>query len=265
MGNEDLGLHLQSVGELSRASLALHRMRDYCTSSKHLADMSLKIMLVSIEQGNWTAVQSHVLKVRSLQLKPEDEAKLSPRLHAAMGLAQLCSGNYRDAAASLLKVDASLGFSFNEVLTPNDVAVYGGLCALASMDRTKLQRDVLDNSSFRAHLELEPHIRRAITFFCSSKFSACLAVLNAYRTDFLLDIYLRGQIGTILSSIRSKSIVESFVPFRSVSLSAMAKSFATTEPDMERELVDMITRGTLNARIDTQNKVSGFGFWFGFF
>ncbi|KAI9750111.1 MAG: hypothetical protein M1815_002029 [Lichina confinis] len=253
MGNEDLGLHYQGTGDLQRSFQSLHRMRDYCTSPKHLADMAMKVILVAIEDKNWMAVQSQVHKVRGHALKSDDDSKLQPRLHAALGLAQMCSGNYREAALSFLRVDSSLGTSFNEVLTANDVAVYGGLCALATMHRTELPQKVLDNASFRAHLELEPHVRRAISFFCGSKFSHCLAVLSAHRTDFMLDLHLRGQVGQLLGLIRSKSIIGSFVPYQSVSLASMAQAFVTTEPEMEDELVEMIRQGSLKARIDSQN------------
>lgn len=255
MGNEDLGLHYHATGELQRSFQTLHRMRDYCTSPKHLADMAMKIILVAIEDKNWMAVQSQVHKVRGHALKGEDDTKLQSRLHAALGLAQMCSGIYREAALSFLRVDSSLGTSFNEVVTANDVAVYGGLCALATMHRTELPQKVLDNASFRAHLELEPHIRRAISFFCGSKFSQCLAVLSAHRTDFMLDLHLRGQVGQLLGLIRSKSIIGSFVPYRSVSLASMAQAFVTTESEMEDELVEMIRHGSLKARIDAQNRL----------
>ena len=258
MGNEDLGLHYHATGELQRSFQTLHRMRDYCTSPKHLADMAMKIILVAIEDKNWMAVQSQVHKVRGHALKGEDDTKLQSRLHAALGLAQMCSGIYREAALSFLRVDSSLGTSFNEVVTANDVAVYGGLCALATMHRTELPQKVLDNASFRAHLELEPHIRRAISFFCGSKFSQCLAVLSAHRTDFMLDLHLRGQVGQLLGLIRSKSIIGSFVPYRSVSLASMAQAFVTTESEMEDELVEMIRHGSLKARIDAQNRVRHF-------
>lgn len=39
-----------------------------------------------------------------------------------------------------------LGNSYTEVIAPQDVATYGGLCALASFERTELK--VLPSSSF---------------------------------------------------------------------------------------------------------------------
>jgi hypothetical protein len=49
-----------------------------------------------------------------------------------------------------------LGNSYEEVISPQDVATYGGLCALASLDRKELKERVLDNITFRAALEARP-------------------------------------------------------------------------------------------------------------
>jgi len=150
----------------------------------------------------------------------------------------------------------------------NDIAVYGGLCALASMDRNELQRRVLDsaNGMFRGFLELEPQIRRAISFFCNSKFRPCLEILQSYRPDYLLDIYLQRHVSTLYSLIRVKSIQQYLVPFSTVTLDEMAKIFApsvlggTAKPTdtaspFVQELIKLIEDGTLNARIDLEKGV----------
>lgn len=257
MGHEDLGSHYHAIGELSLAFQSFSHIRDYCTTTKHVAEMCLKLILVAIEQANWLAVQSNVQKIRGSELKPEDQAELLPKLSAVMGLAEMSSGNYRDAAESFLQTEPSLGSSFNQVLSANDVAVYGGLCVLASMGRDELQTRVLDNAKFRNFLELEPHIRRAIAFFCSSKYSQCLEILEAYKADYLLDIHLQRHVHEIYAAIRSKSIIQFVSPFGSVAFDRMAKAFTTDEQSLEQELIGMIERGLLKARIDTQHKVSG--------
>ncbi|KAI9817752.1 MAG: hypothetical protein M1827_000871 [Pycnora praestabilis] len=255
MGNEDLGSFYHDIGDLPSAFKSYARMRDFCTTPKHIHDMCLKLVVISVEQANWMSVSSNVQKIRNLQQKPEDTIKVQPLLCASMGLAQLASGNFKEAATSFLETDSGLGDRFNQVLTSNDVAVYGGLCALASMDRNELQTNVLENSSFRNFLELEPHIRRAISFFCSSKYSQCLEILEAYKTDYLLDLHLQRHVGELYYRVRSKSIVQYFIPFSCVTLDAMAQAFATNERSIEDELVNMIERGTLEARIDTQNRL----------
>lgn len=266
MGNEDLGLHYHQIGDLVSASKAYTRMRDYCTTPIHIASMLLKIINVAIERGDWLSVQSNVQRLRNQQSKPEEQAKNQPKMSAALGLSQLHLNSYMDAANSFLSTDPSLGDSFNESLTSNDVAVYGGLCALASMDRNELQRRVLENSSFRNFLELEPHIRRAISFFCNSKFQTCLEILEAYRTDYLLDIHLQRHVSTLFSRIRTKSIEQYIIPFSRVTLDSMAKVFAPavvagqgspTDPSSPfvQELIQLIQDGVLDARIDLEKMV----------
>lgn len=38
-----------------------------------------------------------------------------------------------------LDVSCGLGDTFNEVILPRDVAIYGGLCALATYDRSEIK------------------------------------------------------------------------------------------------------------------------------
>ena len=266
MGNEDLGSHYYRIGDLGNAVKAYSRMRDYCTTSAHIASTAFRIISVAIEQRNWLAVQSQVTKIRNLQMKPDDQARTQPKVQAAMGLQQMCSGDYRDAAMNFLNTDPTLGETYNDVLTSNDVAVYGGLCALASMSRTELQTKVLENANFRSFLELEPHIRRAISFFCASKYSQCLEILESYRSDYLLDLYLQPHVSEIYKRVRTKSIVQYFQPFSRVTLESMEKMFGQTSSSQgamngtstqwfRDELISLIESGKLNARIDLENGV----------
>lgn len=228
--------------------------------------MLFRIINVAIERGDWLSVQSNVQRLRNMQSKQEEQSKNQPKMSAAMGLSQMHSGSYLEAANSFLDTEPSLGDSYNEVITSNDVAVYGGLCALASMGRLELQRRVLENSAFRNFLELEPHIRRAISFFCSSKFRPCLEILESYKTDYLLDIHLQRHVSTLFTQIRTKSIQQYLIPFSRVTLDSMSKIFApgvasgqTNQIDSSspfvQELITLIQDGTLEARIDLEKMV----------
>jgi COP9 signalosome complex subunit 1 len=255
MGNEDLGNHYQEIGDLDKSYDAFNRMRQDVLIQKHIVDVSRHLMSVCIEQGKWVTVQSNVQKIMAVAQPVEDERALQPYLKISLGLANLAEGKFHDTAISFLGVDSGMGSTYNDTASPNDVAVYGGLCALASMDRDELQRRVLENSNFRTYLELEPHIRRAVTFFVNGRYSACLSTLENYRNDYLLDIYLQRHITEIYHQIRSKSIIQYFVPFSCVTLDSMEAAFGSPGMSVEKELVDMIQRGTLVARIDKQNRV----------
>lgn len=265
MGNEDLGHFYYQIGDLTNSFKSYFRMREHCASAKHLTDMTVRLTFLSIAQKNWLGVQSHAVKVDSQATKGEEKTKLEPILHACMGLSYMCGGSFGDAARSFLSVAPAYitsqdvaGIRFQkEVITGNDVAVYGGLCALASMNRSELQEKVLSDTDFRQFLELEPHIRRAISAFCSSKYSTCLEVLEQYRTDYLLDVYLGPCVHNLYQRIRSKSIVQYFQPFSCVSLDEMASKFQMTNTgiSIEDELTFMINSGVLDARIDLVDRL----------
>ncbi|KAJ5232641.1 COP9 signalosome subunit 1 (CsnA) [Penicillium chermesinum] len=263
MGNEDLGNHYYETGDMVAASKAYSRMRDVCTTPNHITSMIFKMINVFIERNDWLGVASYAGRLRTTQAKPEEMARNQPKMASALGLSQMHSNQFFEAAKTFLSVDPSLADTYNEVLTPNDVAVYGGLCALASMNRSELQRLVLDNSTFRNFLELEPHIRRAIAFFCNSKFRPCLEILEAYRADYLLDLHLQRHVATLYGRIRTKAIQQFLLPFSSVTLDSMAAIFAPevvggqarptgTMSPFVHELIGLIKDDVLDARIDLE-------------
>lgn len=256
MGNDDLGIHYKEIGELERAYESFNRMKQDMLMQKHIIDTSKRMISISILQEKWVMVQSHVQKIMATPQAPEEEKVLQPYLKIALGLAHLAESNFYDAAGCFLAVDSGMGSMYNDTASPNDVAVYGGLCALATMDRNELQRRVLDNSNFRSYLELEPHIRRAVQQFVNGRYSACLSTLEDYRNDYLLDIHLQKHITEIYHLIRSKSIIQYFIPFSCVTLSSMDEAFGGPGRSVEQELVNMIKRDMLKARIDKHNQVS---------
>lgn len=242
-------------------------MRDYCTTNSHIVIMNMHLVKVCIDQRSWFAAQNHIQRIRGTTggQKFAEAEKNSAKLSAAHGLASMAQGNYRDAAVEFLATNPRMSTAklddmddeeaYNEVLTPNDVAVYGGLCALAAMTREELQAKVLDNNDFRNYLELEPHIRRAISHFVSGRYSQCLSILDSYKADFLLDLYLHSHLRHLYHEIRSKAIRQYFIPFSCVTLAALAEAFNTDEPSIEIELMHLIKRGDLEARIDLVDRV----------
>ena len=59
----------------------------------------------------------------------------------------------------LNQVSAELGGQYADVVAAGDVALYGGLAALASFDRAELKRSIVESTAFRELLELNPDVR----------------------------------------------------------------------------------------------------------
>ncbi|KAL2262423.1 hypothetical protein VTK26DRAFT_1373 [Humicola hyalothermophila] len=256
MGNEDLGKHFESIGDLNAASEAFAKMRPDVSTAKQFTDVGKHLVRLCVQRREWPMVSAHLSKLGGASQFPEEDKAIQPYIKVAQGIALLGQEKYMDAALSFLAADPTVSSStYNELASANDVAVYGGLLALASMDRNELQSRVLDNAKFRGFLELEPHIRRAVTQFVSGRYSACIAILESYRPDYLLDIYLQKHIPNIYSQIRSKCIVQYLIPFSCVSLDTMNKAFGSPERPIEDELADMIQSGALQARINSIDKL----------
>nr|XP_061805602.1 COP9 signalosome complex subunit 1-like isoform X4 [Nerophis lumbriciformis] len=233
-GHDDLGDHYLDCGDLSNALKCYSRARDYCTSAKHVINMCLNVIKVSVYLQNWSHVLSYVNKAESTpeiaeqrgERDSQNQAVLT-KLKCAAGLAELASRKYKPAAKCFLQA------SFDhcdcpELLSPSNVAVYGGLCALATFDRQELQRNVISSSSFKLFLELEPQIRDIIFKFYESKYASCLKLLDEMKY---------------------------FSPYVSADMTKMAQAFNTTVAALEDELTQLILEGLINARIDSHSKI----------
>ena len=74
-GHDDLGDHYLSCGDLSNALKCYSRARDYCTSGKHVVNMCLNVIKVSIYLQNWSHVQSYVAKAEGTPEYSEGQSK----------------------------------------------------------------------------------------------------------------------------------------------------------------------------------------------
>ena len=90
------------------------------------------------------------------------------------------------------------------------MATYGGLCALATFDRSELQKLVIGSTSFKLFLELDPQLREVIFSFQASRYGKCLKLLEEMKENLLLDLYLAGHVGTLYSLIRNRGLVQYF-------------------------------------------------------
>ncbi|KAI3925803.1 hypothetical protein MKX01_003362 [Papaver californicum] len=253
MGYNDFGDFYYSHGHLGDAFKNYARTRDYCTTSKHILQMCLNAILVSIEMGQFTHVATYVSKAEQTPdaLDPIAIAKL----RCAAGLSYLEGKKYKLAARKFLETGPELGNNYTEVIAPQDVATYGGLCALASFDRTELKNKVIDNINFRNFLELVPEVREIINDFYSSRYASCLEYLENLKANVLLDIHLHDHVETLYSQIRHKALIQYTHPFVSVDLRMMADAFKTDVSGLEKELEALITDNQIQARIDSHNKI----------
>ncbi|XP_074595982.1 COP9 signalosome complex subunit 1-like [Brevipalpus obovatus] len=254
-GHDDLGDHYLKLGDINNALKCYSRSRDYCTHGKHVVNMCLNVIKVSIYSSNWNHVVTYVSKAEAT---PEYSAnsQIATKLHCAAGLADLAARKFKSAAKHFLAANFDhFAPDSWEILSPNNVAIYGGLCALASFSRNELHKSVISSSSFKLFLELEPQLRDAISKFYDSKYASCLSILAELKDNLLLDLYLAPHVRQLYYMIRNLALVQYFSPYLSADMNRMASAFNTSVSALENELMQLILDGQIQARIDSHNKI----------
>lgn len=255
MANEELGKHYEAIGELRLALEAYTRMQPDLSTNKQYLECSRLRSKIYTQQRDWPAVGSTMKSQKDLlDEEVEDDRGYQAYYEISMGLSLLGTEQYEEAVEHFLKVNPGISADkYSDLVSPNDIATYGGLLALATKGREDL-RDLLEQSTYRSFSVTEPHLRKAITHFVNAKYSACLDVLESYRPDYLLDVYLQRHVAKLYTKIRQECIVQYLKPFSRVTLESM-EVFAAPGKCIEEDLVDMIRAGTLEARIDKIDKV----------
>ncbi|KAH8101716.1 PCI-domain-containing protein [Cristinia sonorae] len=281
MGHRDLGLFYRSIGEYSTSLKHYTKSREFCTTSQHILDMTLSILDLLMEQRNFAHIPTYVYKGEAaleaitgsrvaaansgnLASKPAAKEKavaerdrIQAKLDLALAMSYLGQGQYEKAAQAFLKVGPLSGLDgwAGVLIAPGDIAIYGTLCALATYSRAQIQAQLLENDNFGVYIEQEPYVRELIDAYMSSRFKTVLEILERYSTRHFIDIVLSQHVPFLMNSIREHALVLYFQPFASINLERMAAAFGWTSEYLEEQVVALIKKGSIEARVDRQNKV----------
>uniref|UniRef100_A0A914HWZ6 PCI domain-containing protein n=1 Tax=Globodera rostochiensis TaxID=31243 RepID=A0A914HWZ6_GLORO len=268
---EDVFHQYVQMGNLQEALKLYGRgMREYCTAPNQVIQMLINWINVTAERAiveimereNTPTSATLANPYTQLQMtgksgnKNQKEFVLSSKakLLAVSGLANLQDKKFKEAAEKFMLVDLDV-LNYPQLLSASDVAVYGVMCALATFNRAELKERVLGSNLFRKSLESEPKLIELLQKFCKSQFGACLDILHDLRDQLLLNIYLAPHINVLYTSIRQSAIIQYFDSYFTADINQMAIEFRTSAEQMESELVTLIERGQLKAKIDSYNKV----------
>ncbi|CAK0837326.1 unnamed protein product [Prorocentrum cordatum] len=240
-------------GDYAGALKYASKSREFCTEPQAVFSTCMTIIKLSALCRQYDDIQSFTSRAHHTPFK--DEASQS-KICAAYGLYYMATGKYKEASFSFAQVkQQDLGSTFSDVLCAQDIALYGVLCALASLDRNEVQSKLLDSASFQECLDLAPSIRDVALDFCNCRYAACLTSLERLKEGLLLDVHLHGQVADLCLQIRSRGIVQYFAPFISVSLHSMAEAFNTDVDGMQSEVASLVGKRQLDAKIDSHKKI----------
>ncbi|KAK9832518.1 hypothetical protein WJX81_004497 [Elliptochloris bilobata] len=254
MGHHELADFHYARGAVQSAFKCYVRSRDYCTSPRQVTDMCLAVIRCAVENSAFVHVNNYVSKAEQTPDAVRDKV-VAAKLKCSGALAALEAKKYKTAAKRFTEVSVELGNGYADVVAAADVALYGGLCALATMERPELRSAVVDNVAFREYLDAHPEMREVVYEFYGSRYAACLARLQRLLPLLRMDLHLAPHVGLLYLQVRSKALIQYTAPFVSVDLRTMAAAFSADVGALERELAELVAARQVQARIDSHAKV----------
>lgn len=246
-----LGEHHRKRGELREAMKKLLRSRDFCTNNRQTGQVCLQVIELGIDSHNLTQVRDYVAKAEHTSDLLHADSLFASKLRVASALVLLADSRFEDAARKLASVSAECTTQFNTVVSAEDIALYGALLGLATLDRSALQTLVLNGPDFKGRLELVPPLRDALRHYVRAEYGPCLSLLSALKPELLLDIHLAPHAEALLAMIRDRCIVQYFAPYTQVSLRTMGDVFGMDVDAVESAVASLIKAGKIrNARIN---------------
>lgn len=243
--------------------------KSYCSSQRQIQALFLLLAETGLNCHNYQKVRE--LYDPILEVKSETNNSFLSKLNAARGVAYLAEGKMKEAARSFLAVTNELTNNFNQVLSSEDLALYGGLSALLALDRKEMEIMVMSSprerngslamntagSAFGERLEVIPNLKEAIEAYIRADYAECLSMVDKLRALWEMDMYLAPQSKEIWEKVRGKCLIQYFEPYSSVSLHAVMESFSFSNmEELEDVIAEFIERKEIrDVRIDGVKKV----------
>lgn len=247
---KDLGDYYYDIGNLSDAVKFYTQARDQCSNHKQLCDINLSTASVALDQGLYRHVHASTNK---LELSNFDVI-LQSKIHCVLGLYHMSEKKFATAAKSFFSVDKELQANFCTVLSPEDIALYGALCAVCSQSRYELKRALSENRNFSSFLELDPGVSVFVSNYVAGKFGDCLLFLNHIKAQLMLDVHISTSVDAIVTMITERIVKQSFTPYSTMCLQQLAASLYMQLEDLEKLVVNLIFSNQMPARINSETK-----------
>ncbi|SPP89786.1 COP9 signalosome complex subunit 1 [Drosophila guanche] len=199
---EEIGDYHLKRHNLKMAVKYYGRARPYSTNSDNVINMFRNLIRVSIYMANWWHVLTYIEDAKKYAFGFDNlSQKVPPRLNCAAGLANMGLKIYKTAAHCFLLIPFDR-YDFDNIVAPEDVSYYAGLCALATLDQEMLDLGVINSEGFRPFFQLSPLVLSLLTTFHAGDLDHCLLLLHQIEDHVRLDYYLAPHVDTLFDMIK---------------------------------------------------------------
>mmetsp|Transcript_3392 Transcript_3392/g.3115 ORF Transcript_3392/g.3115 Transcript_3392/m.3115 type:complete len:339 (+) Transcript_3392:226-1242(+) len=238
------------AGEPGLALKTYMRLKDIQSTKDQQYELYTKIARAALQKSNFSYAQNICQKAISVGTA---SIPLKSVVQAIVGVCHLESKNYKQAARAFLEVKQ--GQIYHEFLTDSDIAIYTTLCALISFDRSEVKNEILKSKTFGTFLEEEPRCIEILDAFLSCRYFDLIQRLNSIRDSLRYDLFIGAKLSDVYLEIKNRAIADFLKPFKRVKLDVLAHAFNSSVEDIEKQVARLIMDGTVEARIDSHNKI----------
>ncbi|KAK8849405.1 hypothetical protein IAR55_004737 [Kwoniella newhampshirensis] len=280
------------VGDYQKAMKNYAAVREYSTSPQHHVDLGVGILETSIAFNLPQGLPGHISKLEAtldrlhppaaggrnqtaeaanvtasdLRERRANEARgaavrrsVMVKIRVARGLVCLGNGDWSRAGSefgAIEEEESGLGDWEGKAISSADVALITAFCVMASADRARIRRVLLDRASFRAQVDDNATwILDLITSFVDAKYGEVMTLLRRAAPILLLNPFLSRHATTLIGLIRTRSIVQYVQPFSTIQISTMAQAFGLPEIEMLLLVEDLVKNKEIEGKIDLIDKV----------
>ncbi|EPZ36681.1 26S proteasome, regulatory subunit Rpn7 domain-containing protein [Rozella allomycis CSF55] len=166
-------------GQYEEALKSYSAVREVCTTSHHVYDLTLKLLDVYLNLSNFSGIPILISRAKSSASRLSEQELGIFDIYLALSYFGL--GDFKNAANVLLSLKLST-FETNGnsmlPLIPCDVAILGTLSALASFSREDVFQRTIQNSEFQKFLETQNEMKDLIEMYKYAKLNAFFDFLN---------------------------------------------------------------------------------------
>jgi hypothetical protein len=157
------------------------------------------------------------------QLEPSAQAQV----RVCDALVALSNRDYAGAARRFTAISAAElpDDGMPAVVLPREVGLYGTICALAALERSELQKQLLHSSTFLPFIDANPSVLGMATDFHTGAYAKVLKQLEVLQTTMYYDVHLAPHRQVLTEKIRTHCFTHYVRPFGRLDLVKMAKAF----------------------------------------
>lgn len=244
-------------GDSEGALQALRKVKERQTEAS-VAMASLPIIFAA--DLSKATIRSFAKEACTRMLKSPLVEQLAPsaraQVQACDALLALTNRDYAGAARKFAAVSASdlPEDGLPGVVLPREVGMYGTVCALAALDRTELQKQLLHSATFLPFIDANPSVLGMATDFHAGSYATVLAQLEELQSTMYYDVVLAAHRVALTEKIRTHCFTHYVRPFGRLDLTKMAKVFEMDVAAVEAEVAALVMDKKIDGRIDMAKK-----------